>query len=99
MPKIKQIPFTQEELQQAFHYDPDSGILSYRLAETDEIEQIQQVLPDGRPATRYFRISIGNKEIYIHRIIWKLVYGTEAPDHIIHINGNCSDNRQANLTI
>lgn len=99
MPKIKTIPLTHEEVLQAFHYEPETGVLSYRLAETDEREEVKQVLPDGTPAKKYFRIKVNNKEIYIHRIIWFYLYGTEAPDHINHINGDCSDNRQVNLSI
>ena len=99
MPKIKTIPFTHEEVLQAFHYEPETGVLSYRLEGTNEIEPIQQVLPDGRPATRYFRISIGNKEIYVHRIIWKYVHGVEAPGHINHLDGDCQNNRLNNLSI
>ena len=99
MPKIKTIPLTQDELQQVFHYDPDSGILSYRLEGTDEVEEIKQVLPDGRVAPRYFRISIGNKEVYIHRIIWKYTYGEEPPPHVRHLDNDCKNNRINNLAI
>lgn len=40
--------------------------------------------------------SIFNRHYYAHRVIWKLVHGSDPLD-IDHVNGNRSDNRIANL--
>lgn len=44
----------------------------------------------------YTAIQIDGKQYQAHRIIWKLVHGTE-PKQIDHINGDRSDNRIENL--
>jgi ribosomal protein L18 len=49
-----------------------------------------------RPRMSVFR---SNKEIYVHRIIWKYVHGVEAPGHINHLDGDCQNNRLNNLSI
>lgn len=40
--------------------------------------------------------KINNVHYYAHRVIWKLVYGTE-PEKIDHLSGDTSDNRLCNL--
>ena len=44
----------------------------------------------------YLRGSINNELFYAHRVIYKMIYGTD-PDDIDHENGNRTDNRQKNL--
>lgn len=44
----------------------------------------------------YLRGTLCSEFYYAHRIIWKMVHGTD-PEHIDHINGDPSDNRLANL--
>jgi hypothetical protein len=44
----------------------------------------------------YKKVRVLGFQYTQHRVIWKLVYGTD-PYYIDHINGNRSDNRLANL--
>lgn len=44
----------------------------------------------------YLETSIFRRRVLAHRIIWKMVYGTE-PDTIDHLNGDKSDNCIKNL--
>lgn len=54
-------------------------------------------MPAGRPGQRgYLSVSIFSRRYKAHRIIWKMVHGTE-PDFIDHINRKTGDNRIANL--
>lgn len=56
----------------------------------------------GRPAMAapkrngYLAGRMGGRSYLQHRIIWKIVYGSE-PEQIDHINGDRTDNRIANL--
>lgn len=42
------------------------------------------------------QLRLDTKSYYVHRVIWKLVYG-EDPEIVDHINGNSLDNRIINL--
>ena len=44
----------------------------------------------------YLRGSINGELFYAHRVIYKMIHGTD-PDDIDHENGNRADNRQKNL--
>jgi len=45
----------------------------------------------------YIRVSILNKLIRAHRIVWLFENGTFPTKHLDHINGNTTDNRISNL--
>lgn len=47
-------------------------------------------------AKGYFYGSIWKDKFLAHRVIWKMVHGTD-PDHIDHENGDPADNRISNL--
>lgn len=44
----------------------------------------------------YCTVGINYKKYYVHRIMWKMYYGTE-PKNIDHIDGNPSNNSISNL--
>jgi len=44
----------------------------------------------------YCTVGIKYKKYYVHRILWKMYYGTE-PKNIDHIDGNPSNNAISNL--
>ena len=103
---------SQEVLRQLLDYNPDTGALTWRRRGvewfTDGNRQKAQHFAArwnsayaGREALA--SISAGYKTGTMfgltwsaHRIIWRLVYGTE-PDNIDHINGQTTDNRLQNL--
>lgn len=87
-----------------FHYDPTSGMLSWRHLEGHPLSATElrwNAKLGGKEAGtvakngyRYVNLS---KSLYLaHRIIWKMVTGQE-PVCIDHINHNPLDNRFHNL--
>lgn len=47
----------------------------------------------------YLRVSLNNKRFIIHRIIWKMLTGTEPPEMIDHIDGDRTNNHINNLRL
>jgi hypothetical protein len=95
-----------EYLRQCFDYDPNSGVISWKLRPAHHFKhelranQVNGKLA-GKPISRiskdgYVRIAMNKKSYLSHRIIFKLITGRE-PDQIDHKNGIRSDNRWANI--
>lgn len=85
---------TQEYLKEYFNYDSITG------------DFIRKKITRGRGrlgvvgtlvGRGYYKICIGYRNYYIHRLIWLFVYGEFPQDEIDHINHNITDNRIANL--
>lgn len=86
---------THARLTQLFHYDPDTGLFSWKIS-TAICVKVGGIA--GSETERgYVRIMIGNKHYKAHRLAWFYVTGEWPSDQIDHINGNRSDNRFANL--
>jgi len=80
-----------DELRQQFCYDPTTGILSRRSPKFQRHLIFKFISERG-----YIRGRVNGKLYMAHRIIWKMVHGTE-PQEIDHINGVKTDNRIENL--
>lgn len=85
---------TREELKEAFHYDPDSGVFTRRKA--------TNVSPVGSIAGRKdshggIQFSFKSKLRLAHRLAWLYVYGSWPNGFIDHIDGNPGNNRIQNL--
>ena len=101
---------SQEYLRQCFEYDAESGTLKWKERPRSHFSSTQygrrsQVLWNQRYAGKvvgsltqhgHLRTSVGKRCIYVHRIIWKIVHGTE-PEVVDHVNGDGADNRLNNL--
>ena len=86
---------TQEELKHVIHYNQDSGIFSWILANTNRIKA-SDIAGSFDKENGYTRITIDGKRYAAHRLAWFYVYG-EWPEVIDHINGIGTDNRIVNL--
>ena len=89
----------QSVLLQLLRYDGRSGRLYWR--ETDIVPRVPCRKPgtealSGTTSKGYRRGRLLGHNLMAHRVIWKMLYGTE-PDEIDHINGRKSDNRRRNL--
>lgn len=96
-----------ETLRQLLHYNPDTGVLSWRirpvsLCKDERAWKIWNARYAGREALTANsngarQGNIFGRRVYAHRAAYALHYGAWPKDVIDHINGNPADNRIANL--
>lgn len=102
---VNELP-SQKYLAECFSYCLETGELRWKKrpaghfgsshsAKTRNVNRIGKIA--GRDnGSGYLKVGIDGKRFRVHRLIWKLVHGTE-PRIIDHINHNRSDNRIENL--
>lgn len=107
MPRQKEKPLpSQDELQQIFNYQSDTGQLFWKKRprwrfETDVRYRAWNAKYAGKRAftalcNGHLRGIYAGQHYYAHRIIWKLKTGEEPPE-IDHIDGVATNNRWSNL--
>jgi hypothetical protein len=88
---------TQARLREVFDYDPESGVLTWRLTLSNRAlvgAPVGYLTPRG---DGYPRLRLDGQMFLSHRVIWCWMTG-EWPKLVVdHINGVRSDNRWANL--
>lgn len=94
MTKRNPLPDT-EYLRSLFTYEPDTGLLRWRIA------RAQMKIGDAAGAQRgeagYLQVSIDRKLYRVHLVIWKMVTGEEPPHFLDHENTIKKDNRWVNI--
>lgn len=101
-----------ETLTRLFSYDPESGKLFFNKRTPDMFTATEGRSAQhqcglfnskhggkeagSRNSEGYICVKLHHRTLKAHRIIWKMVYGTE-PDCIDHINQKPSDNSLKNL--
>jgi len=89
---------TQEDVKALLDYNPETGEIKYKITtgsgkfKTGDI--VEYKLTPGR---NYRRITINNKQYFLHRIIWLWVYGYLPENLIDHKDRNPLNNRLSNL--
>lgn len=96
-----------EYLRECFSYEPETGILKWRKRprnhfKSDKFHRISFMFAGTvtgcmNPVSGYLRANLDGKVRYNHRIIWKIMTGYDATDHVEHKNRNRADNRWINL--
>lgn len=84
-----------EELKQLLAYEPDTGALRWKVAESRRVnvgDIAGHVEPRG-----YVWISVRGHKIVAHRVAWAYVHGAWPSGEVDHINGDKGDNRISNL--
>lgn len=90
---------TAERLRELLHYDPETGVFTFRIATKPRLggrAQPGKVAGSEHKTIGYVYLCIAKKKYLAHRVAWLYVHG-EWPLLIDHINGVRNDNRLANL--
>lgn len=94
---LKQVreALTQDRLKELLHYDPDTGVFTWKVSRGNARAGSVAGSVDGHHG--YWLIGIDGGNHRAHRLAWFYVYGTQPDEQIDHINGVRSDNRINNL--
>lgn len=85
-----------------FAYNANTGILTWRERMFDSLRangwntRYANKAAGVKNSAGYLSVSINNSRYLAHRVIWKLLHGTE-PLIIDHIDGDRTNNKAANL--
>lgn len=87
---------TQARLKELLHYDPETGVFTWRAESSYRARFSGQVA--GSPHCRgYVAMKVDQRRYLAHRLAWLYVHGTWPEGDIDHDNRDRKDNRIANL--
>lgn len=88
------IPLTAERLRELLHYDPETGVFTWRQRRGGAAKEGCRA---GARKNRYRLVYVDGCKIYEHRLAWFYVHGVWPPEHIDHIDGVGTNNSIHNL--
>jgi hypothetical protein len=86
---------TQERLKELIHYDPDTGVFSWRVDRGHN--KTKGMIAGNCNTLGYIDISINDKHYYAHRIAFLYMEGFFPENEVDHINRIRHDNKWRNL--
>jgi len=95
---IKALP-SLEVLRHLFVYDPETGVLRWRVKPHPSAQRIKPGDVAGTVGIKHGYLVVGISRVYyyVHRIIWKMQTGADPVDQIDHRDGGKLNNRWLNL--
>lgn len=89
---------TQERLKEVLHYDPETGVFTWRVKACNRWPQVGRVAgtPDGKG---YLMVAIDRTRYKLHRLAFLYMTGSMPPHQVDHISGLVDDNRWVNLRL
>lgn len=87
---------TAQRLREVLHYDPETGIFTWKIAPRSKPEFIGTAAGSNH-GEGYKIVKIAQRTYLAHRLAWLYVHGVWPSFNIDHRNGNRADNRIANL--
>lgn len=94
MPEATLQGFTREFLHSLFDYDPETGVVRWKVKPCRRI--CAGDIVNGPTRAGYLRARFAGQYLYVHRLVWFLMTGT-IPPTVDHRNGSPADNRWSNL--
>ena len=91
---LTRMDLTQYRLRELLHYDPDTGIFSWKLDLLNGIHRGD--IAGWKSGNGYIKITYRHKNYFCHRLAFLYMLG-EVPKFVDHINGIRADNRFSNL--
>ena len=86
----------QEELKRILHYNPETGIFTWKITKGGNKPNS---IAGAKDKLGYISISIKSKLYKAHRLAFLYMNGELPPSSVDHINGNPSDNSWQNLRL
>ena len=86
---------TQAELKRLLHYDPETGVFTWRVARTNRVkvgEEAGSIMPIG-----YRMVRLDGKDYLLHRLAHLYMTGEWPEGQLDHKNNDRADNRWDNL--
>jgi hypothetical protein len=105
--KTKPVP-SKEYLLERFHYDEEKGALFWKARDVSHFagdsfcrawhKRFLGVRAGSlHYANNYIEVRLDGKLYKAHRLVWKILYGSDSTGMLDHINGLPYDNRPSNL--
>ena len=88
---------TCERAKELLHYDPDTGILSWRLSRGTRAAGMKAGTIHPDRYTSYLHVQVDKRMYKGHRIAWLITYGKFPLGVIDHIDGDGLNNQLSNL--
>ena len=96
MDLLKQVVVSESDLKRHLFYNRETGEFIWLVSPRFSVPA-GSVVRGGDPARKYILIGLNGRRYPAHRLAWFYVHGVWPSGVIDHINGNCKDNRIANL--